>query len=36
MLLQLFMSSLKRTIPESRWEGYMVSGGEWGDVRASQ
>lgn len=33
MLLQFFMSSLRRTMKESRWEGYMIAGGEWGGLK---
>lgn len=32
LLLRLFISSLKRTMKESRWGGYMIAGGEWGGV----
>ncbi|KAK4687503.1 hypothetical protein P7C73_g2617, partial [Tremellales sp. Uapishka_1] len=32
ILLSFFISSLKRSIPENRWERYLVSGGEWGEL----
>lgn len=35
-LLQLFISGLKRAMPEHRWSGYMIAGGEWGGVSPSQ
>ena len=34
-LLQLFISGLKRAMPEHRWSGYMIAGGEWGGVSPS-
>ncbi|KAJ9115695.1 hypothetical protein QFC20_001022 [Naganishia adeliensis] len=33
LLLQLFISGLKRSIPEHRWSGYMIAGGEWGGLK---
>ncbi|KAJ9127862.1 hypothetical protein QFC24_000146 [Naganishia onofrii] len=33
LLLQLFVSGLKRSIPEHRWSGYMIAGGEWGGLK---
>ena len=35
MLLNLFVSSLKRTIPEKRWDTYLVAGGEWSEYDVS-
>ncbi|GHJ85782.1 hypothetical protein NliqN6_2184 [Naganishia liquefaciens] len=32
-LLQLFISGLKRAMPEHRWSGYMIAGGEWGGLK---
>ncbi|KAJ9125214.1 hypothetical protein QFC22_000168 [Naganishia vaughanmartiniae] len=31
--VQLFVSGLKRSIPEHRWSGYMIAGGEWGGLK---
>jgi hypothetical protein len=35
MLLNFFVSSLKRTIPEKWWKTYLVVGGEWSEIDVS-
>jgi len=35
MLLNFFVSSLKRTIPEKWWKTYLVAGGEWSEFDVS-
>lgn len=32
MLLNFFLSSLRRTIPQSRWDNYLLASGEWSEV----
>jgi len=36
MLLNFFVSSLKRTIPEKWWGTYLVAGGEWSEFDVSR
>ncbi|WWD18945.1 hypothetical protein CI109_103401 [Kwoniella shandongensis] len=36
LLLSFLVSSLKRTIPESRWGTYFISGGEWSEFDVNQ
>ncbi|TXT10747.1 hypothetical protein VHUM_02252 [Vanrija humicola] len=36
LLISLFVSSLKRTIPEDRWGSYLISSGEWSEFDVSQ
>jgi ATPase complex subunit ATP10 len=35
MLLNFFVSSLKRTIPEQWWNTYLVAGGDWSEFDVS-
>jgi hypothetical protein len=35
MLLNFFVSSLKRTVPEKWWKTYLVVGGEWSEFDVS-
>jgi hypothetical protein len=35
MLLNFFVSSLKRTIPEQWWKTYLVAGGDWSEFDVS-
>jgi len=32
MLVSFFTSSLRRTVPESRWATYLLARGEWSDI----
>ncbi|KAL1409071.1 Mitochondrial ATPase complex subunit atp10 [Vanrija albida] len=36
LLISLFVSSLKRTIPEERWGSYLISSGEWSEFDVSR
>ncbi|WOO82663.1 Mitochondrial ATPase complex subunit ATP10 [Vanrija pseudolonga] len=36
LLISLFVSSLKRTIPEDRWGSYLISSGEWSEFDVSR
>lgn len=33
LLLQMTISSIRRSVPENRWPGYMIAGGEWGGFK---
>lgn len=32
MLLSFFVGSLKRTIPQNRWDSYLISSGQWSEL----
>lgn len=36
MLVSFFASSLKRTVPQQRWDTYLISSGEWSEIDVSR
>jgi ATPase complex subunit ATP10 len=36
MLVSFFASSLKRTVPQQRWDTYLISSGEWSEIDVSK